>query len=87
MPLRRDAEKAVADFRANINVEVSRRPVPLHSSVVECLDEWRKKSRYNGDDDFLFPATRKDGNSRSHRTWCSRKSSVLLSSGRRSPAR
>jgi integrase len=41
--------------------EASRRPVPLHSSVVECLNEWRKESKHNGDDDFLFPSVRKEG--------------------------
>jgi integrase len=41
--------------------EASRKPVPLHSSVIDCLDEWRKESPYNGDDDFLFPSVRKNG--------------------------
>ena len=41
--------------------EVSRKPVPLHSSVVECLDAWRKESPYNGEDDFLFPSVRNEG--------------------------
>ena len=29
--------------------------------MVECLDEWRKESKHNGDDDFLFPSNRKEG--------------------------
>jgi len=41
--------------------EASRKPVPLHTSVVEYLDAWRKESPYNGDDDFLFPSVRKEG--------------------------
>jgi integrase len=41
--------------------EASRKPVPLHTSVVECLDVWRKESRYNGEDDFLFPSVRNEG--------------------------
>ena len=41
--------------------EASRKPVPLHTSVIECLDAWRKESLYNGDDDFLFPSVRKEG--------------------------
>jgi integrase len=41
--------------------EASRKPVPLHTSVVECLDVWRKESLYNGDDDFLFPSVRNEG--------------------------
>ena len=41
--------------------EASRKPVPLHASVVECLDVWRRESRYNGEDDFLFPSVRNEG--------------------------
>jgi integrase len=41
--------------------EASRKPVPLHTSVIECLDAWRKESLYNSDDDFLFPSVRKEG--------------------------
>ena len=41
--------------------EASRKPVPLHSSVIECLDAWRKESLYNGEDDFLFPSIRIEG--------------------------
>jgi integrase len=33
----------------------------LHSSVVECLDAWRKESPCNGEDDFLFPSVRNEG--------------------------
>jgi hypothetical protein len=42
MPLRRDAEKAVADFRANINVEVR---VPQTVSELAALSETRTDSR------------------------------------------
>jgi integrase len=41
--------------------EASRKPVPLHTSVTECLDAWRKESPYNGDDDFLLPSVRNEG--------------------------
>jgi integrase len=41
--------------------EASRKPVPLHASVVECLDVWRKESRYNSEGDFLFPSVRNEG--------------------------
>lgn len=41
--------------------EASRKPVPLHTAVIECLYEWRETSPYNGDDDFLFPSVRKEG--------------------------
>ena len=51
----------VRNHFGDTKTEASRRPVPLHSSVVECLNEWRKESRHNGDDDFLFPSNRKEG--------------------------
>ncbi|MGC1784150.1 MAG: site-specific integrase [Acidobacteriaceae bacterium] len=51
----------VRNHFGDTKTEASRRPVPLHSSVVECLNEWRKESKHNGDDDFLFPSTRKEG--------------------------
>ncbi len=51
----------VRNHFGDTKTEASRRPVPLHSSVVECLNEWRKESKYNGDDDFLFPSNRKEG--------------------------
>jgi integrase len=41
--------------------EASRKPVPLHTSVIECLYAWRKKSPYQGEDDFLFPSVRNEG--------------------------
>jgi integrase len=51
----------VRNHFGDTKTEASRRPVPLHSSVVECLNEWRKQSKHNGDTDFLFPSNRKDG--------------------------
>jgi site-specific recombinase XerD len=41
--------------------EASRKPVPLHASVIECLDAWRRESLYNSDEDFLFPSIRNAG--------------------------
>lgn len=41
--------------------EASRKPVPLHTLVVECLDAWRKESPYPGEGDFLFPSVRNEG--------------------------
>jgi integrase len=41
--------------------EASRKPVPLHASVIEYLDEWRRVSPYNSDDDFVFPSIRRGG--------------------------
>jgi integrase len=51
----------VRNHFGDTKTEASRRPVPLHSSVVECLNEWRKESKHNGDDDFLFPSNQKEG--------------------------
>jgi hypothetical protein len=55
------AWKDCADVRSDTKTEASRKPVPLHTSVVECLGVWRKESRYNGEDDFLFPSVRNEG--------------------------
>lgn len=41
--------------------EASHKPVPLHPSVNDALAEWRGKSLYKGDEDFLFPSLRKNG--------------------------
>jgi len=41
--------------------EAGRKPVPLHPSVVGCLEIWRKTSQYNREDDFLFPSVRCGG--------------------------
>jgi len=41
--------------------KASRRPVPLHPVVIEQLAEWRKASTYNGDENFLFPSVKDNG--------------------------
>jgi hypothetical protein len=41
--------------------EASRRPVPLHPLVLNALLNWRKKSPYATELDFLFPSTRFKG--------------------------
>ena len=41
--------------------EASRKPVPLHPAVIDCLYAWREISPYGEDDDFLFPSVRKEG--------------------------
>jgi integrase len=41
--------------------ESSRRPVPLHSTVLAMLLAWRSESPYPGSSDFLFPSTRLNG--------------------------
>jgi integrase len=38
------------------------RPVPLHPLVLNALLEWRAKSQYSSDLDFLFPSVRFKGN-------------------------
>jgi len=34
--------------------ESSQKPVPLHSSVAECLMEWKRHSAYTKSEDWLF---------------------------------
>jgi integrase len=51
----------VRNHFGDTKTEASRKPVPLHSSLIECLDEWRRTSPYNSDDDFLFPSVRCHG--------------------------
>ena len=41
--------------------EASRKPVPLHPAVKDALAEWRGKSPYKADGDFLFPSVRANG--------------------------
>jgi integrase len=51
----------VRNHFGDTKTEASRKPVPLHPSVVKCLEVWRKDSPYPGDDDFLFPSVRLKG--------------------------
>ena len=39
----------------------SRKPVPLHPTVVTVLQEWRYQSFYRNNGDFLFPSVRLNG--------------------------
>lgn len=39
----------------------SRKPVPLHQSVLDALSAWRSESRFQADGDFLFPSIRLNG--------------------------
>ena len=41
--------------------ECSRRPLPLHPSVLQVLLKWKKESLYKKDSDFLFPSLRRNG--------------------------
>ncbi len=45
----------------NTKTESSRRPVPLHPLVLSALFNWRAKSLYAGEADFLFPSIRLKG--------------------------
>jgi integrase len=51
----------VRNHFGDTKTEASRRPVPLHPSVVKCLGTWREVSTYRGDDDFIFPSIRLGG--------------------------
>jgi site-specific recombinase XerD len=39
----------------------SRKPVPLHPSVVKCLEAWRQETPYASDKDFIFASVRRNG--------------------------
>jgi integrase len=41
--------------------KASGKPVPLHPYVIEQLRDWRKASPWNGDDDYVFPSVRHNG--------------------------
>lgn len=45
----------------NCKTKASRRPVPLHPFVMQQIIKWRKESKYNDDDDFLFPSVKDNG--------------------------
>jgi integrase len=51
----------VRNHFGDTKTEASRKPVPLHPSVVLYLAEWREESSYKSDDDFLFPSVRLNG--------------------------
>jgi integrase len=44
-----------------VKTKASGRPVPLNEVVCVILNEWRKRSPYSGDEDFLFPSVRLNG--------------------------
>jgi hypothetical protein len=51
----------VRNHLGDTKTEASRKPVPLHPSVVKCLQTWRKESPYPGKDDFILPSVRPEG--------------------------
>lgn len=51
----------VRNHFGDTKTEASRKPVPLHPSVVKVLDFWRRESPYREESDFLFPSIRRNG--------------------------
>ena len=51
----------VQNHFGDTRTEASRKPVPLHPSVVKCLEAWRKDSCHAGDEDFIFASVRRNG--------------------------
>ena len=51
----------VRNHFGDTKTEASRKPVPLHPSVVTVLKKWREESPYASRTDFLFPSLRRGG--------------------------
>jgi integrase len=51
----------VRNHFGDTKTEASRKPVPLHPSVVKYLKAWREESAYATEEDFLFPSLRREG--------------------------
>jgi integrase len=51
----------VRNHMGNVKTPASRKPVPLHSSVLAALNDWRSSSPYGENGDFLFPSLRLKG--------------------------
>lgn len=51
----------VRNHFGDTKTEASRKPVPLHPSVVKCLETWRKESLYKNEEHFVFPSIRRMG--------------------------
>jgi integrase len=51
----------VRNHFGDTKTEASRKPVPLHPSVVKCLGAWRDTSEYRSQEDFMFPSIRLGG--------------------------
>jgi integrase len=51
----------VRNHVGNCKTPASRKPVPLHQTVLDVLSEWRSQSMYPDDGDFLFPSIRLNG--------------------------
>jgi integrase len=51
----------VRNVVGNCKTEASKKPVALHPLVIAELQAWRQVSLYNGDDDFVFASTGREG--------------------------
>jgi len=51
----------VRNHLGKVKTPASRKPVPLHQSVLAILSEWRSKSDYGDAGDYLFPSIRRNG--------------------------
>lgn len=51
----------VRNHFGDVKTEASRKPVPLHESVIQSLAAWRSDSYFAADNDFLFPSVRRNG--------------------------
>jgi integrase len=63
----------VRNHFGDTKTEASRKPVPLHPSVVKCLWIWREASAYRSEGDFIFRQSGSEGNSLCLRTHSSRR--------------
>lgn len=51
----------VRNHMGDVKTPASRKPVPLHPSVLAALNDWRSSSPYGENGDFLFPSVRLKG--------------------------
>jgi integrase len=51
----------VCNHFGKVKTPASRKPVPVHLPVLDVLMEWRSRSMYRADSDFLFPSIRAHG--------------------------
>ena len=51
----------VRNHFGKVKTPASRKPVPIHPAVFQVLAEWRYRSLYKADGDFLFPSIRLNG--------------------------
>jgi integrase len=49
------------NVEGDTKTEASRKPVPLHSALVDELEQWRRVTLYRSEEDFIFPSIAKNG--------------------------